>query len=225
MTQERGRRDQKSTVVGGGSGFFRSHPVIPIATGGRDAEHPAMPKPTVTYSGESLFSMGMGQVVIARFKNDGRIEIGGFLLDTFCLGVKNAFFVQGDEEVLQDMVERIAETSGAVEEHSGAWGRKLVEAAANYARRLGFAPHRDYKKAARVLGGIDPKDCPDNFTFGSGGKPLFIAGPNDNQARCNLIISILTKKLGRDGFHFTVPMDDSGGFFDDEDEDDGDERP
>lgn len=181
-----------------------------------------MQKPPVTYSSDSLLSTGMGHVVVARFKSGGRVELGVFLLDTYCLGVKNAFFHACDEAELADLLDRFFSSSGELEEHSGAWGRKLVEGAAAYARRLGFAPHRHYKRAARVLGGIDPKACTDTFVFGQNGKPFFIAGPNDTPARCRLIISVLTKKVGADGFHFTMPAnhDEFAAFFDeDEDED------
>jgi hypothetical protein len=194
-----------------------------IVKGGPGADHPAMRKPTVTFCGESLFKMGMSQVVIARFKNDGRVEMGVFLLDVYCLGVKNAFFVQGDESVLAEILQNIARSCGPLEEHSAAWGRKLVEGAANYALRLGFAPHRDYKKAARVLGGIDPKDCPETFTFGHNGKPHFIAGPNETEFRRDRIIKHLTKTLGSDGFNFTYPLGDMDGFFDEDGDEDEDE--
>ena len=184
-----------------------------------------MQKPPVTYSSDSLFSSGMGHVVIARFKSGGRVELGVCLLDLYCLGVKNAFFHQCDEAELEELLDRFFRSSGESEEHSGAWGRKLVEGAAAYARRLGFAPHRHYKRAARVLGGIDPKACSDTFVFGQNGKPFFIAGPNDNPARCRLIISVLTKKVGADGFHVKMPAnhDEFAAFFEgDEIEDEGD---
>ena len=180
-----------------------------------------------TFCQANLFEGGMGAVVIARYKSGGRVEAGVFLLDTYCLGVKNAFFHQCDEADLPDLVQRMCGGGygGAFTEHSGAWGRKLVEGALDYARRLGFAPHRHYKQAARVLGGINPKDCAETFVFGRDGKPYFIAGPDDGEARCNLIIRVLTKKLGPRGFVFTIPgqgfREYYGGVVDD-DEDGGD---
>lgn len=169
----------------------------------------------------------MGGVVIVRYKSGGRVEAGVFLLDTYCLGVKNAFFHQCDEADLADVIQRTcgAGSGDPPTEHSGAWGRKLVEDAVAYARRLGFAPHRHYKQAARVLGGINPKDCAETFVFGRDGKPCFIAGPDDGEARCTLIFRILTKKLGPQGFDFSMP---GAGFHelfgpdesDDEDDDD-----
>ncbi len=39
-----------------------------------------------------LWDSGMGSVLIARKMPDGELAIAGFLLDVFCLGVKNAFW-------------------------------------------------------------------------------------------------------------------------------------
>jgi hypothetical protein len=154
-----------------------------------------MSQPPKTFCHPQLFQSGMGAVVIARFKSGGRVEAGVFLLDLYCLGVKNAFFHQCHEdefaEFLADMLRGAG--GGPPEEHSGAWGRKLVEGAADYARRLGFSPHRDYKIGARVMGGIDPKQCSETFAYGFNGKPLFIAGPNDGEERCSQIMRILAK--------------------------------
>jgi hypothetical protein len=50
---------------------------------------------------------------------------------------------------------------------------KVVEQAVQYAQGLGFAPHPDYKKAARVFGGLRAEQCSQKFTFGHKGKPLY----------------------------------------------------
>lgn len=193
-----------------------------------------MKQAPITFSDAGMFASGIGQVVITRHKGGGKVELGVFLVDVFCLGVKNAFYTLCDEAELEGILQRIFRDGRPVEEHSGAWGRKLVEGALAYARKLGFAPHRDYKKAARVMGGIDPKTCPDTFVFGSEGKPLFVAGPHETEARCQLILSVLTKKCGKDGFHYIMSMgemdedlfdededEDEDEFDEDEDEDDG----
>ena len=178
-----------------------------------------MNKPTVTYVSTNLFSMGIGEVVVARFKSGGRVEMGVFLVDVYCQGVKNAFFMQGFEADLNELLESMSNAAGPIEEHSGAWGRKLVESAVRYAQQWGISPHRDYKKAARVLGGIDPKDCPETFTFGDNGKPHLIGGPNDSEARCRMILKQLEKKLGKGNYHYTVSLGMEDVFFDDEDDD------
>jgi hypothetical protein len=164
-----------------------------------------MNRPPQTFSPPNLFQLGMGTVVIVRYKSGGRVEAGVFLLDVYCLGVKNAFFHQFHEDELPEFFDKMFQ-GATPDEHSGAWGRKLVEGAEAYARRLGFAPHRDYKKGARVMGGINSKDCTDTFVFGCNGKPLFIAGPNDGDSKCDLIMRTLERKLGPQAFDYVMPM-------------------
>ena len=184
-------------------------------------EFPHMNPPPKTFSESNLFEIGIGHVIIARYKSDGRVEAGVFLLDVYCLGVKDAFFRQFSAAEFSEFLDGIFNGSygGPPVEHSGAWGRKLVEDAVEYARRLGFAPHPDYKQGAKVLGGINPKECSETFVFGSEGKPLYIAGPYDGEAKRNAIMRTLTKKLGPQGFHFILPHDpDAEEDFDDSEE-------
>ncbi len=143
--------------------------------------------------------------MIVRYKSGGRVEAGVFLLDVFCLGAKNAFFNQLHEDELPQFCHDMFQ-GATPDEHSGAWGRKLIEDATAYARRLGFAPHRDYKKGARVMGGINAKDCTDTFVFGCNGKPFYVSGPNESDTKNALIMKILRKNLGRDAFDFMMPL-------------------
>jgi hypothetical protein len=164
-----------------------------------------MSRPPQTFSPPNLFRLGIGPVMIVRYKSGGRVEAGVFLLDVFCLGVKNALFNQLHEDELPEFSHDMFQ-GATPDEHSGAWGRKLVEDAAAYARKLGFAPHRDYKKGARVMGGINTKDCTETFVFGCDGKPFYVSGPNESEAKSALIMQILQKKLGHDAFDFMVPL-------------------
>lgn len=51
------------------------------------------------------------------------------------------------------------------------------------------------------------QDCPNEFIYGKDGKPLYIAGPNDNEERIDRVLQVLTAKLGEGGFHYIVPED------------------
>ena len=73
-----------------------------------------------------------------------------------------------------------------------------------YAQSLGFAPHPDYKKACRVLGGLHAKDCPTEFTYGKEGKPLFISGPDDSEEKCRRMLKLLDLKCGQNNLHFLI---------------------
>lgn len=164
------------------------------------------------YWSDSLFELGAGIVTVCRFKSGNRVEAGLFLLDVFCRGVKDAHFRaltvdEFDHEFLVEYFGKDAPTR-----HPGACGRKLVEGAVRYALQLGLSPHADYKKGARVFGGINPDECPETFIYGHEGKPFYIQGSYDSDAEKDRVVKLLTSKLGPAGFTFLVAdaSDDEG---------------
>lgn len=167
-------------------------------------------KPIEAWHSSDLHKSGMGYVVVARFKGNGDAEVGVFLLDMYCLGVKSAFFTQFyAEEYENDFLERVFEHDGRTA-ISPPCARKLVEDAVAYARRLGFEPHPDYRKGARVFGGIDPSACTQQFTFGRDGKPLYVQGPDDSPAMVERVMGNLTRRCGEGGFHYVLAMSELG---------------
>jgi hypothetical protein len=163
-----------------------------------------MKQPTEAYRNAQLFESGIGYVLVARWRGAHEVELGVFLIDSHCLGVKDAFYTRlGQSEYQTNALERMipAEDRMAI---SPATARKLVEAAVAYARGLGFAPHPDHKKACRVFGGIDPGDSTEEFVFGSEGKPLYVQGPHDSPAMVQRIMRQLQTRCGSDGFHYIL---------------------
>jgi hypothetical protein len=150
-----------------------------------------------------LFEAGMGYVAVFREKSNGDVEAGVFLVDVFCLGVKDGFFTQSSAAERGALLERIFRDE-AREPISAACARKLVDDAIAYAGGLGLAPHPDYKKAARVLGGIDPRECETTFTFGKDGKPLYVQGPHDSPAFVAHVMTTLHRRCGEGNYHYLI---------------------
>jgi hypothetical protein len=152
-----------------------------------------------------LFDLGMGSVIISRKMPDGEIGFGVFLIDVFCLGVKDAFFSVRPQGEYMDFIRQIGakENLRPVEP---ACAVKLIEKAVAYARDLGLNSHRDYAFAKRIFGSVDPAACSREYLFGKDGKPLYMAGPTETEAASQRILDILTKKLGPDGFHYMTPI-------------------
>ena len=156
-----------------------------------------------------LFDCGCGYLVVSRFKADGRVEAGFFLLDMFCLGVKDAGFHRFDSvaDYQENLLDRLFPDEDPVRMTPVA-ARKLTEDAISYARGLGFSPGADYKKASRVFGGIPTADCDEQFLFGKDDKPLYIQGPSDSPARVERILRALEVRCGEGGYHYIVAADD-----------------
>ena len=156
-----------------------------------------------------LFDSGCGYLVVSRFKADGRVESGFFLLDVFCLGIKDAGFhcFNSIADYRESLLNRLFPNGDPVRMAAAA-ARKLAEDAISYARGLGFSPGSDYKKASRVFGGIAKADCNEEFIFGKDGKPLYIQGPSDSPARVEKILRALEARCGEGGYHYIVAADD-----------------
>ena len=153
---------------------------------------------------DGLFEKGIGTVLVSRQMPNGDIVTGGFLVDAWCLGVKNALLRIDTEARYEDWVENLLIRQDDLAEVEPTYAKKLILDAIAYARELGFPPHPDYRAAARILEGIDAAKCAARFSFGCEGKPFFASGPNDTPARCREILTTLEKRLGPDGFQFTV---------------------
>ena len=168
-----------------------------------------MKRPPEAYRGPRLFEAGMGHVIIARFKAGGLTEAGLFLVDAWCLGVKDADFLRLDVyEYENDLLEQVfsAEEGGA-QKKEPACARKLVEEAVAYARSLGLEPHPDYRRAARVFGGIQGQDCAETFVFGKDGRPFYFQGPHDRPEDVLQRLLVLQHRLGPDKFHYVITPD------------------
>ncbi|WP_420265438.1 hypothetical protein [Candidatus Magnetominusculus dajiuhuensis] len=160
---------------------------------------------------DNLFDAGIGHVIMSRKVAEDRVGFSIFLLDVFCLGVTNAFYIvtsKGDYD--RNIVMR-NQRQQYVDIRPGC-AVKLVEDSVLYAEDLGFSPHKDYQVAKEIFGDINPfgdvntKDCPTEYRFGKDGKPFFVARPSDTPRRCKRIIDTLTAKCGADGYSFQAPL-------------------
>jgi hypothetical protein len=130
-------------------------------------------------AGTDLDSGGLAAVMIARQERASRATVCGFLVDVYCLGVKNA-------------VGPLPMGSGAIDDYRRRFfsgfdeppvaaplglAQDLVHGAVTYARALGFEPHPDFAAAAPYLGN---PPAPTPIRFGREGKPLYVSGPYDD---------------------------------------------
>jgi hypothetical protein len=150
---------------------------------------------------------GIGSVVITRKAEHHQIVMAVFLVDVFCLGIKDAYIRLVSEEGYQQHLRQMRGHQ-KLREISPERARKLVEDAEAYAAELGFKPHKDYRATKAIFGDIDAAACPDTFEFGRNGMPLYFAGPYDDRRFRERVIRTLTEKLGPDGFHYVTPKGD-----------------
>ena len=145
---------------------------------------------------------GLTPVVVARKQPEERVIYGSFLVDLYCLGVKNAFW-RSDislKQFIRDLPELLKDSPEPCEADLA---HELIYGSIEYARQYGFEPHFDYAKACLVLDPPEAHPRKNRVLFGKDGKPFFIAGPVDN---ARAIIAKLMQTAGKDNFDYMVML-------------------
>jgi hypothetical protein len=143
---------------------------------------------------------GLVSVLVAlESARSSKAQVAGFLLDVWCLGVKNA--LPPEPMTTTRLTRHRVEYFGAYEAHvqvPAELARALVFGAVDYARSLGFEPEADFDEAAAVLG--EPIG-PNPIRFGREGKPFYINGPYDDS---DSVLATLRRAVGDGGFDYSI---------------------
>jgi hypothetical protein len=162
-------------------------------------DHPDWPvRKDVTYGTDGLVS-----VLVARRHRYDKVSVCGYLVDVYCLGVKNALgpMLMDDLGLRDFRGEYFSGYDGDAIAAPVELARELVFGSVEFARGLGFEPHPDLEVARGHLG---EWTGPSTITFGKDGKPLYIAGPHDNPGS---IIRKLESSAGEGNYDYiAVPV-------------------
>lgn len=147
---------------------------------------------------------GLVTVLLARRRRYRRaVTVCVYLVDVYCLGVKNAMGPDNMEDrALRRLTDSVFSAYHAPPVPAPIdLAREIVLGAVEYAHRLGFAPHPDFEQARAHLG---PWKGPSAITFGRDGKPTYVEGPHDDPDH---VLTTLHRTVGRKGFHYTIALD------------------
>ena len=150
---------------------------------------------------DTIFSSGMGNVVVSRKTAGGAIIGVAFLCDHWCLGVKDCLLFFESEAEYRTMIAKFSEieTFSAVDP---GYAKKYILDLIAWAKSIGFAPHSDYNFCREILAGIVP-DSTATFEFGHNGAPMFMNGPDDTPERVKSIMKTLAAYQEKTGINTT----------------------
>jgi len=149
--------------------------------------------------------LGLVEILVARQQPDGDICYGVYLVDKFCLGLKNTIANAGvsltryQNEVLNKIFPETKPQACPIE-----LAHQMIYASIDYAAQFGFSPHKDFALTQNLLAPRGELEEPYQLTFGLNGKPFFVAGPFDNAAR---IIKQLEKTAGPGNYDYIATLD------------------
>lgn len=152
---------------------------------------------------------GITPVIVARMQDNDRIMFGVYMVDYYCLGIKNAYTrVDYSRNRFERELPKLcanAPVSCSVE-----LAHDLIYGALEYAEKLGFEPHPDFykQKADQILNPVDAHPRTNGVTFGKDGKPLYVSGPYDSEMKSRSVINTLTRTCGPGNFDYLVTLGD-----------------
>lgn len=140
---------------------------------------------------------GLATIIICKKMPSGNYTVALFLVDIFCLGLKNTLYQFNLSELeygefldkacsKEDFLECNLETA-----------HNIIFGAIDYAEELGFKPNQDFKITEYFLDPDLITDEIDEIEFGKDGKPFFINGPNDNIPK---VLATLNKVVGKGNY-------------------------
>jgi hypothetical protein len=149
------------------------------------------------------FREGLVTVLVATERGGSKVSACGYLVDVYCLGVKDALGPRSlDRRKLPEFVHQYFRTSSDDPPLAAPLdlARHLVLGAVAYARNLGFEPHPDFEAAAASL---EPWTGPSAISFGRDGRPFFVQGPYDDPAS---IMKTLKRSVGKGNFDIVAAL-------------------
>ena len=138
---------------------------------------------------------GRARVLVVREQRDGRMVVGRFEVDLWCMGLVRA-------EVMADV--GVAALHDVRSETFAEWppvactpelASSIVLGGIDYAARLGFEPHPAWNIAQHVLPPRPRRG--EKVEFGRDGLPCYVAGDGDDE----IILAQLEAKLGEGAFN------------------------
>lgn len=145
----------------------------------------------------------LGHARVAVSRQDGKHLSGAiFLVDLFCLGVKDVIGGPFRSAKEFGFFLNAAYFDGKPESISLVTARDIVFGGVAYAESLGFSPAPGFEENKYVLG-AEPYTPTGAVTCGGpNNKPFYIVGPNDF---ADNIIQTLEKRVGKRGFEVLYP--------------------
>jgi len=167
------------------------------------------------YINESWKEKGFATIIISRDHVNGNFTFGVYLVDLYCLGVKDTFYDFNQYDKFIELVDKFNGNERMLE-IDYTLAHNIIYGAVAFAEDLGFKPHKNFEIAQYLLEEDDERTELIDVEFGLNGKPAIFKWKEAHPAN---IIATLERNVGNG--NFTVF---SGREIDEEEENDWDDE-
>jgi len=152
---------------------------------------------------------GIANVIVARKHTNGNVTVAIYLVDLYCLGVKDTMYMFNiDENKYREKLHNFP-GGNVLSEIDYTLAHNIVFAAIEFAGDYGFSPHKTFTSLTKYILEEDTDEIElIEIECGLDGKPSFFEGPNDNSATVSRILKQLERTAGKGNYDFTMISDD-----------------
>ncbi|MFP4096350.1 MAG: hypothetical protein ACLFUB_17850, partial [Cyclobacteriaceae bacterium] len=153
---------------------------------------------------ENWQELGLATVLVAREMPSGNLTMASFLVDTFCLGIKDTMYFHSlTPYEYNDLIKQFEQVQDLapcdyVEAHN------IIYGAIAFAEELGFEPHKDFGLTKYYLQEDDDQVDLIEYEFGKAGKPVLCINTGDN---VNRYTAQLDRSVGKGNYEVVYKED------------------
>jgi len=136
---------------------------------------------------------GLAHILLARRASDGTLMVGGYFVDTLCVGLKDTAVMSNlsDEDYAERVKPNVFNDAVDFEPCDPGVARAVVEGAIAFAETCGLRPNKRWGESQRLFDGIEPEAK--GLLFGRDRKPCLVVRKGENVAA---VRARLDRKLG-----------------------------
>ncbi len=151
----------------------------------------------------------LANVIVTRKYKDGNLIAGFFLVDLYCLGVRDTYYKSDlEEESLNNWIEESAELKSKFTEIDYALAHNIIYGAYEYGLENGIPQHKDFDKVTKYILEEDDEHIPlIELDLGRNGKPFYFQTEAQSDAFAENIIRLLKKNVGEGNFNYLLAKD------------------
>lgn len=154
------------------------------------------------YASDIFGEAGEGIVIVTRKHSGGKFSMGVYMIDAFCLGIKDSTYNMWIEEYeVRDIIDHFGDLKPCTYEEA----HNMVYGAMEFALEAGIQPHKSFALTKYMLEEDDERIPIIDYPFGKDGKHFLVA---DTMQEASRYLPLLRKNLGEGNFDFSIVEED-----------------
>lgn len=155
------------------------------------------------YVSNDIEQVGEGHVIVSRKHTGGRVSMAVYLIDIWCVGVKDSFYRLRMEDY--EFNELVGAYNFGLRECSYDEAHNWVYGAVAFAEEAGIEPNKSFKITQYMLEEDDDNIPLIEYEYGKNGKHTLVA---HSRLEASRYLPLLEKNLGKGNFDYILNADD-----------------